>query len=185
MSWHDEQDKSLFEGGYIVFHEDIDSNSFERLSKRLLLAKVKGIERVTVVLATIGGSIDCALGAHDLIKAINDEGKISVDVLATGYCYSAGVILLQAGKRRLATPNTILMVHESLSLHFGKLTEVREDVKFVDRLVERVWQLLSERSKLTVERLKEETKGKNWWLTAQEALDLGLIDEIYTGNPPQ
>lgn len=180
-TWLDEKERTLFKRGIILFHDDIDSNTFERLSERLWLAKAKRIKRVTIVLATVGGALDCALGAYDLIRYLNRNG-MTIDVLANGYCYSAGVILLQAGARRLATPNTVLMVHESLSLHFGKLTEIREDVKFVDRLVERVWELLCEKSKLTVQRLKDETKGKNWWLTANEALELGLIDEIVGGE---
>jgi ATP-dependent Clp protease protease subunit len=177
LTFSEEVQRDLLHRGILVFNEDIDANSLDLFQQHFLYVTQKlGLLRVTVLLTTNGGALDCALGLYDLIAGTPEPCQ--VDVVANGYCYSAGVIVLQAGKRRLITPNTVLMIHECSTVQFGKMTEVEEDVKFIKRLEHRVNEILTKRSKLSLSALSKRIKGKNWWLMPEEALKWQLVDDI-------
>jgi ATP-dependent protease ClpP protease subunit len=70
------------------------------------------------------------------------------------------------------------MIHETLTIQFGKMSEVEEDVRFAKELTDRMVKVLTERSKVTPATLRKRIKGRNWWLTADDALKFGFVDAI-------
>jgi ATP-dependent protease ClpP protease subunit len=162
--------------GIVLFNNDIDSNALEEFQQDLLYVASLGLPNIKVVLTTNGGALDCAFGMYDLIRQV--DRTVQVDTLAMGYCYSAGMVVLQAGRRRLATPHTTLMIHETLTIQFGKMSEVEEDVRFAKELTDRMFAVLTERSKVKPSTLRKRIKGRNWWLTADSALKYGFIDDV-------
>jgi ATP-dependent protease ClpP protease subunit len=70
------------------------------------------------------------------------------------------------------------MIHETLTIQFGKMTEVEEDVRFAKELTDRMVKVLTERSKVKPATLRKRIKGRNWWLTADDALKFGFVDAI-------
>jgi ATP-dependent Clp protease protease subunit len=164
--------------GVVVFNDDIDSNSFDEFQSDLLYVASLGLPQIKVILTTNGGALDCAFGMYDLIRHIDQTLALGVHTVAVGYCYSAGVIVLQAGRQRLATPNATLMIHETLTIQFGKMSEVEEDVRFAKELTDRMVKVLTERSKVKPATLRKRIKGRNWWLTADDALKFGFVDAI-------
>jgi ATP-dependent Clp protease protease subunit len=169
---------TLMQRGIVVFNDDIDSNSLDEFQSDLLYVASLGLPQIKVVLTTNGGALDCAFGMYDLIRHIDQTLALGVHTVAVGYCYSAGVIVLQAGRQRLATPNATLMIHETLTIQFGKMSEVEEDVRFAKELTDRMVKVLTERSKVKPATLRKRIKGRNWWLTADDALKFGFVDAI-------
>jgi len=169
---------SLMQRGIVVFNDDIDSNSFDEFQSDLLYVASLGLPQIKVILTTNGGALDCAFGMYDLIRHIDQTLTLGVHTVAVGYCYSAGVIVLQAGRQRLATPNATLMIHETLTIQFGKMSEVEEDVRFAKELTDKMVKVLTERSKVKPATLRKRIKGRNWWLTADDALKFGFVDAI-------
>jgi ATP-dependent Clp protease protease subunit len=180
LGLREHQSQTLMQKGIIVFNNDIDSNSFDQFQTDLLYVASLNPPSIKVILTTNGGALDCAFGMYDLIRQV--DRTLRVDTIAMGYCYSAGVIVLQAGRQRLATPNTSLMVHEAFTLQFGKMTEVEDDVKFAKELMDRMIKVLTERSKVKPIALRKRIKGRNWWLTADDALKYGFVDAL-VDNP--
>jgi len=170
------QNQTLMQKGIVIFNDDIDSNSFDQFQTNLLYVASLNPPSIKVILTTNGGALDCAFGMYDLIRQVDQT--LRVDTIAMGYCYSAGVIVLQAGRQRLATPNTSLMIHEAFTLQFGKMTEVEDDVRFAKELMDRMIKVLTERSKVKPAALRKRIKGRNWWLTADTALKFGFVDAL-------
>jgi len=101
-----------------------------------------------------------------------------ITVKATGSCQSSAVVVLQAGHKRIATEKTFFMLHQIGSaierpIYSEIIKEADQLKKEYDMLIE----LTTNKSKLTREEFEKQTQN-TFYLTAQEALSYGLIDEI-------
>lgn len=166
--------------GLVVVNGTITMGLLEDL-QRWLMNIPADTEKITVLLTTEGGDVDAAFGIYDLLKMTATQKPVII--CAVGFCYSAGMLVLQAGTERWSLPNTSFMLHEALSFGMGKISELESDVKFMRQMEERFWSLVIERSKVTRYQVKKKTKGRNWWLTAEEAYKWRFIDAIVSSLP--
>ena len=130
---------------------------------------------INLYISSGGGNVWNMLGLYDYIHHCSTP----VHTIATGITASAACILLCSGKRRFAYPNSSMLIHSVSSLSCGKVEEMKENLRQVEYRNEKMNRLLAERTKISVQRLSEKDKLKeDWWITAEEALELGIIDEI-------
>lgn len=132
---------------------------------------------VTISMFTTGGSLDASLALYDLIHFY--RGFFSVEMVAMGACMSGGVIVLQAGTHRYAYPHTRFMVHELAYLGGTvSLTSQQREAEEAMRLHKIVREILLERSKVDLEKLRRAHGPVEHYITADGALKLGLVDGI-------
>jgi ATP-dependent Clp protease protease subunit len=132
---------------------------------------------ITVVFNSPGGSVTAGLALYDYIKAVQGAGT-EINTHSIGWAASMGGILLQAGQKRTMGAHAYILIHEITSGAIGNASELEDELKFVKRLQERLLAILAERSSLSKSAISRKWKRKDWWLDAQEALELGFIDEI-------
>jgi ATP-dependent protease ClpP protease subunit len=87
-------------------------------------------------------------------------------------------ILLQAGHQRIMGRESWLMIHEASFSASGKTGDVEDTVEWVKAMQERILNIFATRSKMTKSALKRKWTRKNWWISSDEALKLGFVDEI-------
>jgi ATP-dependent protease ClpP protease subunit len=75
------------------------------------------------------------------------------------------------------------MIHRAAFGAWGKTYEIEDEVEFVKRIEERCLDIFTTRSKLTKQKIKKNWDRKDWWISAEEAKDLGLVDEIRAQMP--
>lgn len=141
------------------------------------------IEDIRINIAdNYGGRVSTALAMYDGIRSLSVQTDLPVVTLAMGVCASAAVqIVLQAGDRRMATPHSIFLVHEiSKSNIFSneKVSEMKDSQVGVDMMAHMMFSLMAKKCGKTVEEIKRFVERHERWMSAQEALDFGLIDEI-------
>ena len=130
---------------------------------------------IQVLLSTYGGSVYDGLALYDAIKA----SKTKVDVIIGGKAMSMGTIIMLGSETRKAYRNTTFMVHEIASVHLGKLAELEDNLSESKRLQKILWDIITSETKITQKQLDDIYEKKNdWYLSAEEALELGLITEI-------
>ena len=131
---------------------------------------------INLFLTTNGGDTDEAFAIYDIIK----HTRTQVDIYAIGRCYSAGFIILLAGNIKLAYPNTSFMLHElSYDPQDNCLTTQEYYTQEFRKTQEKINRIVSQNTNISQEKLKEYfEKGKDWFMSAEEALDLGVIDKI-------
>lgn len=130
---------------------------------------------IQLLLSTYGGNVYDGLALYDAIKA----SKTKVDVIIGGKAMSMGAIIMLASETRKAYRNTTFMVHEIASLHFGKLGDMENNLGELKRLQKILWDIITSETKITQKQLDDiYEKKKDWYLSAEEALKLGLITEI-------
>lgn len=151
-----------------------------------VLAAVEWLDRMvedvdkpaTVAFSSFGGSCFDGLALFDAMEAARDVG-LDLTTVCSGYTASMASVLMQAGTTRLATPHAWFHIHEpATSLWHGKTSEFRDETRVMEGLWAQDLAIFAKRSHLTAAQLRRRFERKEEWLTATEALELGLIDDI-------
>lgn len=96
----------------IKFVSDVHDESVDKLIEEVTAASDEGETHIRVLLKTCGGDLNAAFAGYDHLRLLQRERDISIEMVGMGYCLSAGVVLLQAGAKRYATPHTLFMLHQ-------------------------------------------------------------------------
>jgi len=131
---------------------------------------------VEVVICTDGGCIYSMFAMHDIMRSISCK----VCTIGVGKIMSAGTLLLSAGDRRLIFPHASVMIHEPVSENGeARVSNLRKEMDHFETMYEQLSQLYAEYTGKSIEQIKSDLHDKeSVYLTAQEALDYGLVDEI-------
>jgi ATP-dependent Clp protease protease subunit len=122
-----------------------------------------------------GGLVTAGLAVYDTIQYI----KSDVNTICIGQCASMAAILLAAGSpgKRFALPNSRILIHQPLGGVQGQVSDIEIGAKEMLRTRKQIDEILSHHTGQPVERIHEDTDRDNI-MTAQEALDYGLIDRV-------
>lgn len=157
-----------------VVHEGMMAHVSHSLLYQVAQDPTKPID---IVLNSPGGSVIDGLAVYDIIRETAKTTPVNVTVL--GACMSMGSIILQAGTERRAYPNSQFLLHEiTYDLGRSSHTEHEDNKKQADRLQKVLNGILTGRSKLTASKLMSLIKRRDYTISAQEALEVGLIDRI-------
>jgi ATP-dependent Clp protease, protease subunit len=125
-------------------------------------------------MSTYGGDILNGLALYDLIPLI----PVPVDIRATGACMSMGVIILQAARKRSATPYAQFMLHQLQGSNTGDLGAMRDQHKHMEDLQKKLNAILANRTGMSTQKINSLINRKDYYISAQEALELNIIDAI-------
>lgn len=133
---------------------------------------------ITLYINSPGGSVTAGMAIHDTMKFIKND----VSTVCLGMAASMGAFLLSSGTKgkRFCLPNSEVMIHQPLGGARGQATEIEIAANHIIRTKEKLNRLLTQYTygKKTYEDLIKDTDRDNY-LTAEQALEYGLIDEIY------
>ena len=130
---------------------------------------------IQMLLSTYGGCVYDGLSLYDAIK----NSKTEVDITCFGKIMSMGIVLLLAAKTRKAYRNTTFMIHEGSSGAIGKVSDMEDSIDESKRLNDIYFGIIESETKIPKAKLDEIRKRrKDWYFTAEEALEYGLITEI-------
>ena len=132
---------------------------------------------IEIIFSSPGGSIIDGFELFDHIQQLRNEGH-HITTGTLGYAASMAGILLQAGDTRWVGQQAWLMIHRAAFGAYGKTFEIEDEVKFIKRIEERILDIFTSRSKLTTNKIKRNWDRKDWWISADESIDLGLVDEV-------
>ena len=168
----------------IVLSEDVNDTSASLVVAQLLYLEGQDPGKdISLYINSPGGSISAGMAIHDTIQYI----KCDVSTLCMGMAASMGAFLLASGTKgkRFALPNAEIMIHQPLIAggQGGGLSGQATDIKIhADHLVRtraKMNRLLSEYTGQPLEKVELDTERDNF-LSAQEAKEYGLIDEVIT-----
>ena len=132
---------------------------------------------IEIVFSSGGGSIIDGFVLFDFIQELRSRGHC-VTTGSLGMAASMAGILLQAGDHRWIGHQAWLMIHRAAFGAIGKTFEIEDEVAWIKRIEARILDIFEKRSSLTKLKIKRNWDRKDWWISSDEALDLGLVDEI-------
>ena len=126
-----------------------------------------------------GGSVTDGMAIYDTMQYV----KCDVSTICVGMAASMGAFLLSAGAKgkRIALPNAEIMIHQPSAGTQGKVTDMEIDVEHFLRIKKKLNEIMAENTGKTAEEIKEASE-RDHWMTAQEAKDFGLVDQIITAK---
>lgn len=137
---------------------------------------------MTIVFNSPGGSVIHGMALYDEMVTLSKRGggNHQLTTIVRGYAASMGGILLQAGDHRVCGAESYLMIHEISAGTGGKIGEIQDQVKFYEKICERVVDIFVGRSegKTSKAAFKKGWTRQDWWLDSQDALKQGFVDEI-------
>lgn len=170
----------LLKDRIIMLGSAIDDNVANSIVAQLLFLEADNPEKdITLYINSPGGSITAGMAIYDTMQYI----KPKVTTVCIGMAASMGAFLLAAGEpgQRYALPNAEVMIHQPLGGAQGQATEIEIAAKRILFLRDKLNTILSERTKQPLEVIAKDTERDNF-MTAERALEYGLIDKIITRN---
>ena len=168
----------------IVLSEDVNDTSASLVVAQLLYLEGQDPDKdISLYINSPGGSISAGMAIHDTIQYI----KCDVSTICMGMAASMGAFLLASGTKgkRFALPNAEIMSHQPLIAGgqggglSGQATDIKIHADHIIRTRAKMNRLLSEYTGQPLEKVEQDTERDNF-LSAQEAKEYGLIDEVIT-----
>ena len=127
-----------------------------------------------------GGSVYAGLGVYDTMQYVSPD----VATICIGMAASMGSLLLSAGTKgkRAALRHSRVMLHQPSGAIGGQATDIEITVREVKKLKRELYEIYSNHSGQAIDRVEEDL-NRDYWMTAAEAKEYGLVDEVLLTNP--
>lgn len=165
------QDRIVFLVGEI---NDYNANI---VISELLYLDNENNEDIYLYINSPGGSITSGMGIYDTMNFI----KSNCITIGLGMCASMAAFLLSSGHKRYALANTEIMIHQPLGGAQGQATDIKIAAERIIKLKEKLNKILAKNTNQNLKKIYQDTERDNF-LSAEEAKEYGLIDEIINKN---
>lgn len=141
----------------------------------LFLESVDPEKDIQIYINSPGGSVTAGLGIYDTMQLVNCD----VATICTGLAASMGAVLLTAGAagKRSALPHSRVMIHQPLGGVQGQASDIEITAREILRTKQELYEILAKHSGVAMEQIERDA-DRDYWLTAAEAREYGLIDEV-------
>ncbi|MCZ4408065.1 ATP-dependent Clp endopeptidase proteolytic subunit ClpP [Cryomorphaceae bacterium 1068] len=146
----------------------------------LFLESVDPKKDIQIYLNSPGGSVYAGLGIYDTMQYISPN----VATICTGMAASMGAVLLCAGEngKRTALKHSRVMIHQPLGGAQGQASDIEITAKEIIKLRKELYDIIANHSGQTFEKVSEDS-DRDFWMTADEAKEYGMLDEVLVKNP--
>ncbi|NKE06644.1 MULTISPECIES: ATP-dependent Clp endopeptidase proteolytic subunit ClpP [Mesobacillus] len=168
----------LLKDRIIMLGDEINDQVANSVIAQLLFLEADNPEKdISIYINSPGGSTTAGFAIFDTMEYI----KPDISTICIGMAASFGAMLLLAGTKgkRFALPNSEIMIHQPLGGARGQATEIEISAKRILKLRDHVNQIISDRTGQSVEKIAKDT-DRDYFMSAQEALEYGIIDKIIT-----
>lgn len=171
----------LLKDRIIMLSGEINDDTANLVVAQLLFLESEDPDKdIYLYINSPGGSITSGMAIYDTMQYI----KPDVSTICIGMAASMGAFLLAAGEKgkRYALPNSEIMIHQPLGGTRGQATDIEIHANRIVKMKQTLNSILAERTGQPIEKLKMDTERDNF-MSAEEAKQYGLIDEVITKRP--
>jgi len=168
----------LLKDRIVMLSEEVNDVTASLIVAQLLFLEAENPDKdIYFYINSPGGSITAGMAIYDTMQYI----KSDVSTICIGMAASMGAFLLTAGEKgkRFALPNSEIMIHQPLGGFQGQATDIGIHADRILRIKKKLNAIISERTGQSIEKVERDTERDNF-MTAEEAKEYGLIDEIFT-----
>jgi ATP-dependent Clp protease protease subunit len=165
----------LYKSRTVLLFGEIDMRLAERVTAQLTAMAAESDKPIRMIINSPGGHVESGDTIHDMIRFCGAPVK----VIGTGWVASAGAhIFLGARKEyRLCLPNTRFLLHQPAGGMRGQASDIQIEAEQIIKMRDRVNRMISEETGQPVEKIARDTQ-RNFWMTAEEAIDYGIVARI-------
>jgi len=145
----------------------------------LYLESADPTKDISIYLNSPGGSVYAGLGIYDTMQYISPD----IATICTGMAASMGAVLLCAGTKgkRSALKHSRVMIHQPMGGAQGQASDIEITAREILKLRKELYSIIAEHSGNTYKKVEKDS-DRDYWMTADEAKDYGMIDEVLVRN---
>ena len=153
--------------------DDYRDNTIQ--AKLLSLDSVDPDTDISIYINSPGGSVTAGLGIYDTMQFISSD----VSTMCTGMAASMAAVLLVAGKegKRTALTHSRVMIHQPLGGVQGQASDIEIEAREIQKFKKELYTIISEHSHTPFDKVWQDS-DRNYWMTAAEAKEYGMVDEV-------
>ncbi|MDE0220853.1 MAG: ATP-dependent Clp protease proteolytic subunit [Spirochaetaceae bacterium] len=165
----------LLKSRSVLLSGEINKRLAERVIKQLILLEEAGDDPIRVFIDSPGGDADAGYAIFDMLRFVNPP----VVTIGMGLVASAAAIVLLAAprERRIGLPNSHYLIHQPLSGIRGVATEIEIHARELEKLRAKINQMIADETGQTLAKVERDT-DRDYWLSAEEAQEYGLVSRI-------
>ena len=132
---------------------------------------------ISIYINSPGGSVYAGLGIYDTMQFISSD----VATICTGMAASMAAVLLVAGKegKRSALTHSRVMIHQPMGGAQGQASDIEITAREIQKLKKELYTIIADHSHTSFDKVWADS-DRDYWMTAQEAKEYGMIDQVYT-----
>lgn len=141
----------------------------------LFLDSVDTSKDIQIYFNTPGGAVHAGLGIYDTMQFVTSD----VSTICTGMAASMGAVLLTAGThgKRSALKHARVMIHQPMGGAQGQASDIEITAREIQKMKKELYEIIAEHSGNPYKRIEKDS-DRDYWMTAQEAKEYGMIDEV-------
>lgn len=141
----------------------------------LYLDSIASAKDIAIYFNTPGGSVHAGLGIYDTMQFINSD----VATICTGMAASMGAVLLTAGTKgkRSALKHSRVMIHQPMGGAQGQASDIEITTREILKLKKELYTIIADHSGQPFKRVEKDS-DRDYWMTADEAKEYGMVDEV-------
>ena len=162
----------------IILSDEVNDQTASLVVAQLLYLEAQDPDKdISLYINSPGGSISAGMAIYDTMQYI----KCDVSTICVGMAASMGAFLLSAGTKgkRIALPHSEIMIHQPLGGAQGQASDIKIRADLILRTRDMLNKILAENTGKSVEEIERDT-DRDYFMTAEQALEYGIIDKIYT-----
>ncbi|MBX9900479.1 MAG: ATP-dependent Clp protease proteolytic subunit [Burkholderiaceae bacterium] len=168
-------DEKAFKSRTVLVFGTVNDRMAADVSSKLIALAAESKEPITMLVSSPGGHVESGDVIHDMTKFI----ETPVNMIGTGWVGSAAVSLFLAvpKERRFCLANTRFLIHQPSGGFGGQASDIAIQAREIVKIRQRIAALIARESGQTLEKVSEDI-DRDYWMTAQEAVDYGLVSKI-------
>ena len=161
----------------IVISGEINQKLAERVLRQLLYLQELSPDPIKVFLNTQGGHVESGDTIYDMFRFVQPE----IIVIGSGWVASAGITIYLGAKKenRYSLPNTRYLIHQPSGGVHGQATDIQIEAAELVKTRKRINELISRETGQHLEKVEKDTE-RNFWMSAEEAKEYGIVSKIIT-----
>lgn len=167
--------EKLLETRTILLFGEINMKVAQEITRQLLILAADSDEPIKMIINSPGGHVESGDTIHDMIRFVN----VPVKVVGTGWVASAGALIYAAADKenRFSLPNTRFLLHQPMGGARGQAADIAIEAQEILKTRRRLNEIFARQTGQPIEKVEEDT-DRNFWMSAQEAQEYGLVGNI-------
>jgi len=168
-------EEKLLKNRTILIYGEINMDLAMDITKRLLILDAESQDEIRIFINSPGGHVESGDTIFDMIRFV----KSPVKVIGTGWVASAGALIFAAADRnnRFSLPNTRFLLHQPAGGASGQAADIAIEAQEIIKMRRRLNETFARQTGQPIEKVEEDT-DRNFWMSAEQARDYGLVGQI-------
>lgn len=165
----------LLETRTILIFGEINMKLAQEITRQLLVLAADSDDDIKIIINSPGGHVESGDTIFDMIRFV----KPTVKIIGTGWVASAGALIFAAADKenRLSLPNTRFLLHQPMGGASGQATDIAIEAEEIIKMRRRLNETFARQTGQPIEKVEKDT-DRNFWMSAKQAQDYGLVGKI-------